>query len=315
VSKPPPYPGLLQALLLAVLGWLLAGLAAAAAADLVTPTAALGIGTVLGFGAAGALGATHVPPPHAERLGLRGLRLAQLPPLLLMVPLALLASEIDNTMRAFFPPPDAQQLAQQVLQRVTSHGDLALVESLVVVVGLVPVVEEWFFRGVLQQGLVARLGKGAGVFLCALLFAVGHGGPELSAASWAAVVAQILLLGLAFGWRHRPPRRGEPGGGARPGGGAPARDPRLQRGRRAHAARRAGAERGGGRGRRGMAPPGRAPPVREPAGSARRAPSALGARGGIGRPRAGSSPPGGVRVPRPQPRRPAPGLDTVASSV
>jgi membrane protease YdiL (CAAX protease family) len=200
VSEPPPYPGLLQALLLAVLGWLLAGLAAAAAADLVTPTAALGIGTVLGFGAAGALGATHVPPPHAERLGLRGLRLAQLPPLLLMVPLALLASEIDNTMRAFFPPPDAQQLAQQVLQRVTSHGDLALVESLVVVVGLVPVVEEWFFRGVLQQGLVARLGKGAGVFLCALLFAVGHGGPELSAASWAAVVAQILLLGLAFGW-------------------------------------------------------------------------------------------------------------------
>jgi membrane protease YdiL (CAAX protease family) len=200
VSTPPPYPGPLQALLLAVLGWLLAGLAATAAADLVTPTAALGIGTVLGFGAAGALGATHVPPPHAERLGLRGLRLAQLPPLLLMVPLALLASEVDNTMRSFFPPPDAQKLAQQVFQRVPTHGDLALLESLVVVVGLVPVVEEWFFRGVLQQGLVARLGKGAGVFLCALLFAVGHGGPELSAASWAAVVTQILVLGLAFGW-------------------------------------------------------------------------------------------------------------------
>ncbi len=33
-----------------------------------------------------------------------------------------------------------------------------MLETLIVAVGLIPVIEEWFFRGVIQQGLVASLG-------------------------------------------------------------------------------------------------------------------------------------------------------------
>ena len=119
---------------------------------------------------------------------------------------------------------------------------------LVVVVGLVPVVEEWFFRGVIQQGLVASAGVRGGIFLTALLFAIGHGGAGVSPQAWAALVAQTLAARSRARLRcaTRPDRSCAPillhvgvnGLGvlalALP---ARDRDPRLQRAGRAHAAR------------------------------------------------------------------------------
>jgi hypothetical protein len=70
------------------------------------------------------------------------------------------------------------------------------------VVGIVPVLEEWFFRGVLQQGLVARLGAPAGVAATATLFALAHGG-AMSAQSYLALFAQSLVLGLALGFARQ----------------------------------------------------------------------------------------------------------------
>jgi membrane protease YdiL (CAAX protease family) len=205
VTNPPPsYPGPLQAALLTLLGSFLALLALAAVAPLVTPTAALGLASVLGLGAAGALGATRVPRPHGARVGLRGLQRRHFVPLLLLLPVALLASEVDNAVLALFPAPDAPQLAQQVRERLPTDAGLALVESLLVAVGLVPLVEEWLFRGVIQQGLVARLGAPGGVCLTALFFALGHGGPGMSAGSWTALTAQVFAMGLVFGVaRHK----------------------------------------------------------------------------------------------------------------
>jgi membrane protease YdiL (CAAX protease family) len=193
------FPGPLQAALLVLLAALLSSLVAVSLLGFVTPTAALGIASVVGLGAAGALGAANVPPPHAERVGLRGLRARHLAPIALLLPIALVASEIDNEVQAFFPAPDAPVVVEQVLERVPTDTSLALAESLVVAVGLVPVVEEWFFRGVIQQGLVASLGAPAGVAGTALLFAIGHGGPGLSAQSLGALLAQAFALGLAFG--------------------------------------------------------------------------------------------------------------------
>jgi membrane protease YdiL (CAAX protease family) len=186
--------------LLTLMGAFFSAAVALVSADWTTPTAALGLGTVFGLGAAGALGAVNVPPPHAERVGLRGIRMRHVLPLLLLVPVALLASELDNAIQSAFPPPDAPKIVQETLQKLPTHGGLAVTETLIVAVGIVPLIEEWFFRGVLQQGLVASLGARAGVFVTALLFALGHGGPGLSVQSWSAVVAQALVLGWVFGY-------------------------------------------------------------------------------------------------------------------
>ncbi len=200
----PPFPTPFQAALLTLMGSFFAGAVMFVASEWMTPTAALGLGTAVGLGAAGALGAANIPRPHGARVGLRGLGARHAVPLLLLIPVAFLASEIDNGVRVFLPPPDAPQLAQRVLERLPTDTGLAVVETLVVVVGLVPLVEEWFFRGVLQQGLVASAGARGGIFLTALLFAMGHGSPGVSPQSWAALVAQALLLGLLFGFaRHQ----------------------------------------------------------------------------------------------------------------
>jgi membrane protease YdiL (CAAX protease family) len=110
---------------------------------------------------------------------------------------------VDNVVKLLAPPPDVQEVAKQVVETLPTDTSLALLETLIVGVGLIPVVEEWFFRGVLQQGLVGSLGAAGGVFVTALFFALGHG-VSLSVQSWAALVAQTLVLGLVFGYaRHK----------------------------------------------------------------------------------------------------------------
>jgi len=199
--RPAPTP--LNAALLTMMGIFFTTGIALLVSDWATPTAAIGIATVLGLGGAGMLGAVNIPPPHAERVGLRGLHRQQLLPLLLLLPIALLASEVDNSIGLFFPAPDSQQVVQETIDRLPNDTSLAVLETGIVAVGLVPVVEEWFFRGVLQQGLVASIGAVGGVFVTALFFALGHGA-GLSPQAWAALVAQTLVLGITFGYaRHR----------------------------------------------------------------------------------------------------------------
>jgi hypothetical protein len=49
-----------------------------------------------------------------------------------------------------------------------------IAQAFVIYVGIAPVVEEFFFRGVLQQGAVARLGLVRGVGFVALLYTLFH---------------------------------------------------------------------------------------------------------------------------------------------
>ena len=198
-----PFPTPLNAALLTMMGAFFTAGIAVMVSDWATPTAAVGIGTVLGLGGAGLLGAANIPVPHAERVGLRGLRRKQLLPLLLLLPIALLASEVDNGIGLLFPAPDAQQVVQETIDKLPTDASLSVLETAIVAVGLVPVVEEWFFRGVVQQGLVASMGAVGGVFVTALFFALCHGA-GLSPQAWGALVAQTLVLGVTFGYaRHR----------------------------------------------------------------------------------------------------------------
>ena len=202
-EAPRPFPTPLNAVLITMMGAFFTTAIAIMVSTWTTPTAAMGIGTVLGLGGAGLLGAANIPPPHAERVGLRVVSRRQLFALLLMLPIAILATEAARTVGAFFPAPDAQQIVEQTVEKLPVDTDLAVIETLVVVVGLVPVVEEWFFRGVIQQGLVASLGATGGIVVTSLFFALGHSA-DISVQAWAALLAQTLLFGLAFGYaRHR----------------------------------------------------------------------------------------------------------------
>ena len=202
-EAPRPFPSPLAASLLTMMGAFFTTAIALMVSDWASPTAAVGIGTVLGLGGAGLLGAVNIPPPHAERVGLRGLRRQQLLPLLLLLPIALLASEVDNVVTALLPAPDVQPEVQEAVDTLSSDTRLALLETALVGVGLVPVVEEWFFRGVVQQGLVATMGAAGGIFVTALFFALGHGA-GLTPQAWVALIAQMLVLGLTFGYaRHK----------------------------------------------------------------------------------------------------------------
>lgn len=160
---------------------------------------AFGVGLVIGFGGLGTLAARQVLPPADARLGLCGCAPAFVVPVLLLVPGALLASELDNVARALFPlpPPDPAMASVPLLLSVDTPLDL--LQSAVLLVGLAPVLHEWFFRGVLQQGLVAHAGLRGGVVLAALLSALSTNAPVVSFPVWLAALAGAFGFGLAFG--------------------------------------------------------------------------------------------------------------------
>ncbi len=166
-----PFPGPLPAVWLTVGSWLLTVFVGVALLDALGATASLGVGMAIGLGLSGTLATRGVPPPAPERIGLRGFSPRLLLPLLLLVPLALLVSEADNVVRTWLPAESAADPSG------APAGDAALLalEAAIVMVGLAPVVEEFFFRGVLQQGLVAAAGSARGVLSTAALYAIHHG--------------------------------------------------------------------------------------------------------------------------------------------
>jgi membrane protease YdiL (CAAX protease family) len=193
-----PFPGPLAAIWLTLGSWLATGMVLGAFLEPLGPISALGLGLVLGLGIPGTLAARRVPPPQAERMGLRGFAPRVLPALLLLLPLTLLASEIDNVVQALVPVA----LAPPAPEAATDAEDLGLVaiETAIVLVGLAPVVEEFFFRGVLQQGLVTLLGAGRGIFGAALLYALGHGNLVGTPAGWLSAILGSLLTGTVLGY-------------------------------------------------------------------------------------------------------------------
>ena len=161
--------------------------------------AAIGLGHALAVGAIATWAARRVAEPQAERIGLRGFDLRLLPLILCLVPIVLLARELDNVAadaspelaepaetRADAPVDDAGAGAGAGAGESGESGEdplgldidlddpWTIAQAFVIYVGIAPVIEEFFFRGVLQQGLVARLGLVRGVGLVALLFTLFH---------------------------------------------------------------------------------------------------------------------------------------------
>lgn len=191
-----PVPSLSACIALTASACLLTWLALLVVAPETGAVPALALGVALGLGGLGTVAARAVPAPAERRLGLVAPDPRDLRGLLLLLPLPLVLSELDNVVALFLEKPAA---AQASAAGAPARDALATLEWSLLLVGLRPVVEEFFFRGVLLQGLVSAFGSARGVLLDALLFGA------LRAALWiaspyaaASLGAQAFVEGLVL---------------------------------------------------------------------------------------------------------------------
>ena len=134
----------------------------------------LGIASIVGYGALFAAGVRRLSPPPQRALGFVAAPSRAWLAALLLVPAALLVSELDNVLREVFPRPAPAA--------DTNLSGPPLLELALVAILVLPAVEETFFRGMIQPPLVERLGRAGGIASSALLAALAVlwlGGPWL----------------------------------------------------------------------------------------------------------------------------------------
>ena len=110
-------------------------------------------------------------------------------------------TEADGDGRAEAPDTSgAVHGAEAVLGPLIDPEDpWGLLQAMIVLVGISPVVEEFFFRGVLQQGLVARLGLVRGIAVVALLWTLVRPAPVDHWLRFLAASLASIVLGSALG--------------------------------------------------------------------------------------------------------------------
>jgi hypothetical protein len=227
-----PYPDLRSAFMLTILAMLAAGFTGIAFIDFGL-LAAVGMGQAIGVGAVATMGAKRVAQPQAERLGLRALDVKMIPTILCLAPAILLVSELDNfavdwsaessiteeidrdaegrsvddydanNSDAEYDRPDTNDenpSASETTSRLIDPDDpWSLLSAFVVMVGIAPVVEEFLFRGVIQQGLVARMGLLRGVTMVAILWTLLRPAPIAGIPRFLAAAVASFGLGWALG--------------------------------------------------------------------------------------------------------------------
>ncbi len=206
------FPSPMTAVMLSLAGLFASSFVAslALASGLIDPSslmAAMGIGYALGLGGVATLASQRVAQPHNLRLGLQGFSPALLGALLCLLPVVLLVSEIDNYWKIIIPvTPEFQELRQELESLMNPESPYALAETATVALGIVPIVEGFFFFGLIMQGLVARLGRGRGLLITAVLYSLVHfpasgapGDTLVPLTSWLILGALMGLARLASG--------------------------------------------------------------------------------------------------------------------
>jgi membrane protease YdiL (CAAX protease family) len=167
-EAPEPFPPPTQAFFLVAVALAVRVMAALLFTRLLPPgPSVLGMSAIVGLGGAFAVGAAQLTGSAADHLGFRR------PPALvtlavpLLVPWVLLVSELDNFARGVLPAFPEPPSTGEPPSGPFWFAELALSLALAV-----PVCEELFFRGLLQPGLVTRLGRARGALLVAGLGAL-----------------------------------------------------------------------------------------------------------------------------------------------
>jgi hypothetical protein len=101
--------------------------------------AAIGIGEALGLGGVATLAARRVPEPQANRLGMLGFDPRLIVPLLCLIPIVILVSEVDNWVRLAFPPSEElSELAREIQERAKVDSLYAGIQTGIVAIGISP---------------------------------------------------------------------------------------------------------------------------------------------------------------------------------
>lgn len=213
-AQPPtePFPGPFAATGLALVGLLLSSviasvLAGAGLAGKSPLMASMGIGYTLGLGGMATLAAQRVPPPHDRRMGLRTFDLNLLPALLALLPTLILLSELNVYIEWILPPsPEFLEMREEMKSLLRIDSTFSAIQALIVGVGIIPIVEGFFFFGVIQQGVTVKLGRLRGALLTTVLYSVVHfpasgapGDALVPLPSWLVIGALLSLVRLASG--------------------------------------------------------------------------------------------------------------------
>ena len=207
-----PFPGPFAATGLALAGLFLSSFIASllASAGMVGRSplmASMGIGYTLGLGGIATLAAQRVPPPHDRRMGLRAFDMNLLPELAALLPTLILLSQF-NVYLEWILPPSAEflELREQMKSLLVIDSTFSAIQTLIVAVGIIPIIEGFFFFGVLQQGVTVKMGRLRGALLTTVLYSVVHfpasGAPGDSLVplpTWLIIGALLCLVRLASG--------------------------------------------------------------------------------------------------------------------
>ncbi|MGB0619317.1 MAG: lysostaphin resistance A-like protein [Myxococcota bacterium] len=226
-----PYPGIGASLVLLVMAMVASVFTAVALLGL-GEIAAQGIGRAIGFAAVASMAIQRIPPPHAQRLGLRRLEPEAVPLILCLVPAVFLMSELDNyaydwapdepsLLEALAPPVaeddaavDAPAMSDEdddaeseenlvedapVRQWIDPSDPWSFLQGLILIAALVPLIDGFFFFGVLQQGLVRRLGLFQGAFFAGLFWMLMRDYPITGATRFMVGTVSLLAMGWLLG--------------------------------------------------------------------------------------------------------------------
>ncbi len=94
---------------------------------------------------------------------------------------------------------DAPGRQDETGRLIDTDDPVSVLSAFIVMVGISPVVEEFLFRGVIQQGIVARLGLIRGVSVVALLWTLLRPAPLAGFARFLAAAVASFALGWALG--------------------------------------------------------------------------------------------------------------------
>lgn len=198
-ESPRHYPNPMTALLLATAGLFTTFFVSVAFASGGWDLGSVGLGQAVGFGLIGTLAARLVPEPQAERIGMHGFSPQLVPALLLMIPAVFLLSEIDNWITDLIPTELPEELKEMIEEERANQTPVSIAQRAILLVGIVPVVQEWLYRGVILQGLVAYLGRAGGLMLTSLLFGM-TAATWLGAMNLSSVFITTALVGALLGF-------------------------------------------------------------------------------------------------------------------
>jgi len=217
-----PFPDVRTAFLLTIGAIFAGGLVGLLFIDLGL-IAAEGIGTALGVGGVATLAARRVAEPQGLRIGLTTLDWRAVPLIFCLAPAVLLASELDNFAYDWSPAEAVEQaetaetdakttgaapaakpakkppVEEEVEPLLDPSDPFNVMEAFIVSVGIAPVIHEFLFRGVVQQGLIGHLGHARGVTLTALLWTMLRPVPSTSPARFAAAFVAWFAMGWLLG--------------------------------------------------------------------------------------------------------------------